>query len=353
MNKMELTRENFRAIIYHNFRRGLSPDECRNELVTIYEIEAPSQTTIYRWYAEFRRGRASLGTVPSSGRPKTAVSPENIAAVEKLLKEDRHVTYEQIRATIGIGMTAIHTILHGELGVRKLISRWVPHNLSEEQKAARVDWCRSILKCYNGGKSKAVYNMVSGDESWIYSYEPERKHQSAVWVFDDEVKPTKVVRSRSVSKKMVASFVSKKGHVATIPLEEQRTVTADWYITVCLPEVLAELRQGNPRRRVILHHDNASSHTAHKTTKFLNDENVELMSHPPYSPDLSPNDFFTFPRIKDLLRGQRFENPEAAVEAYKSAILAMPTSNWNYCFNDWFKRMQKCIECNGEYFEKQ
>ena len=67
--------------------------------------------------------------------------------------------------------------------------------------------------------------MVSGDESWIYSYEPENKRQSAVWVFQDEEKPTKVIRSRSVSKKMVATFVSKSGHVATIPLEDRRTVT--------------------------------------------------------------------------------------------------------------------------------
>lgn len=350
---MELTRENFRAIIYHNFRRGLSQDEYRGELVSIYNLEAPSQTTIYRWYSEFRRGRASLSTVLSSGRPKTAVTPENVTAVQKIIQDDRHVTYEQIRAFIGIGMTAIQNILHNELGVRKLISRWVPHNLSKEQKAARVEWCRSTLKRFNGGTSKAVYNTVSGDESWIYSYEPERKHQSAVWVFEGEVKPTKVVRSRSVSEKMFASFVSKKGHVATIPLQEHRTVTADWYTSICLPEMMAELRRGHATRRIILHHDNTSSHTARKTKEFLNQENVELMSHPPYSPDLSPNDFFTFPKMKDLLRGQRFQDPEAAVQAYKSAILETSTSEWNYCFNNWFERMQKCIDCKGEYFEKQ
>ncbi|KAG7308967.1 hypothetical protein JYU34_004823 [Plutella xylostella] len=350
---MELTREHFRAKIFHNFRRGLSQEQCLAELVSIYKLEAPSKTTIYRWYSEFRRGRSSLTTVPSTGRPKTAVTQDNIDAVRQLIKEDRHVTYEQIRASLSIGMTAIQTILHEKLGVKKLVSRWVPHRLTEEQKSARVNWCRSALQRFNGGSSNAVYNIVSGDESWIYSYEPERKHQSAVWVFEGEVKPTKVIRSRSVSKKMVASFVSKTGHVATIPLQEQRTVTADWYTTVCLPEVVRELRKTNPNRRIILHHDNASSHTARKTRTFLNMENVELMDHPPYSPDLSPNDYFTFPRIKDMLRGQRFSGPEEAVEAYKSAVLTVSTSDWNYCFNDWFNRMKKCIECHGDYFEKQ
>lgn len=130
---MELTRENFRKIIFYNFRRGLSQKQCLTELVSVFELEAPNKTAIYRWYSEFHRGRLSLTTALSSGRPKTAVTQENIDAVRKLLQEDRHVTYEQIQASLGIGMTAIQIILHEELGVRKLVSHRVPHNLTEEQ----------------------------------------------------------------------------------------------------------------------------------------------------------------------------------------------------------------------------
>ncbi|CAH1981465.1 unnamed protein product [Acanthoscelides obtectus] len=61
---------------------------------------------------------------------------------------------------------------------------------------------------------------------------------------------------------MVATFVSKADHIATIPLNEQRTVTVDWYTTICLPKVVTELRKINPERRIILHQDSASSHTA-------------------------------------------------------------------------------------------
>ncbi|CAH1997846.1 unnamed protein product [Acanthoscelides obtectus] len=106
---------------------------------------------------------------------------------------------------------------------------------------------------------------------------------------------------------MVAIFVSKAGHIATITLNEQRTVTADWYTTICLPKVISELRKINSERRLILHQDNASSHTAQKTRQYLTEENVELLDHPPYSPDLRHNDFFTFPKIKNRLRGEYFE----------------------------------------------
>ncbi|CAH1958960.1 unnamed protein product [Acanthoscelides obtectus] len=240
---MELNREHFRAIIYYNFQRQLSQQECLAELLSVFRNEAPHQSTISRWYGEFRRGRVSLSDDPRVGAPKTA-----------------------IEASLKISKTSIQKILHEELGVRKL-----------EQKAARVNWCQKMLDCFNSGNSKNVNSIVSGDESWIYC----------------EEKPTKVIRSR----KMVATFVSKAGHIATFPLNEQRTVTADWYTTIY----------------------DASSHTAQKTRQYLSEENVELLDHPPYSPDLSPNDFFTFPKIKNRLLSQRFQSPEEA---------------WNKCFEN-------------------
>ncbi|CAH2016206.1 unnamed protein product, partial [Acanthoscelides obtectus] len=251
-----------------------------NELLSVFSNEAPHQSTISRWYGEFKR---------------------NVEAI-------RHVTYREFDGSLKISKTSIQKIVHEELGVRKLVSRWILHLLTEEQKAARVN-------C-----------IVSGDSSWIYCYEPENKPQSAVWVFQGEEKPTKVIRSRSVSKKMVATFVSKTDDIATIPLNEQRTVTADWYTTICLPKVITKLRKINPERRIILHQDNASSHTARKTRQYLTEENVKLLDHPPYSHDISPNDFFTFPKIKNRLRGQRFQSPEEVVDAFKNA--------WNKCFEN-------------------
>ncbi|CAH2010680.1 unnamed protein product [Acanthoscelides obtectus] len=270
------------------------------------------------------------------GAPKTAVTQENVDAVRKLIIEDRHVTYREIEASLKISKISIQKIVHEELGVRKLVSRWIPHLLTEEQKAARVNWCQKTLDRFNSGNSKNVYSIVSGDRGFT----------SAVWVFQGEEKPTKIIHSRSVSKKMVATFVSKADHIATIPLNEQRTVTADWYTTICLPKVIIELRKINPERRIILHQDNASSHTAQKTRKYLTEENVELLNHPPYSPNLSPNDFFTFPKIKNRLR-------EVAVDAFKNAILDLLANEWNKCFENWFERMQMCINLRGEYFEKQ
>ena len=174
---MELTREHFRAIIFHNFRRGLSRQECIDELKSLYGDEAPSYSTVKNWFNEFNRGRRSLEDEGREGRPKTVVVPENIDAVRELIMQDRHVTYREIEASLGISSTSIHSILHGHLAVKKVCSRWIPHNLTVAQKKARVDWCKEILKKYNRGVSKDVYKIVTGDESWICAYEPETKQK--------------------------------------------------------------------------------------------------------------------------------------------------------------------------------
>ncbi|GBP46045.1 hypothetical protein EVAR_24239_1 [Eumeta japonica] len=44
---MNLTCENFRAIIYYDFRRNLTPKQCIDQLTSTFEDEAPSKTTLY------------------------------------------------------------------------------------------------------------------------------------------------------------------------------------------------------------------------------------------------------------------------------------------------------------------
>ena len=52
---MELNREHFRANIFYNFRRGLTQQQCIDELNSIFGDEAPSSKSVYRWYDEFKR----------------------------------------------------------------------------------------------------------------------------------------------------------------------------------------------------------------------------------------------------------------------------------------------------------
>ena len=88
---MELTRENFRAMIYYNFWRGFSRQECIDQRIFTFDDEAPSYPTVKRWYNEFNRVRHSLAKEFHKGRPKSDAGPENIKPVQKLIMQDLHI----------------------------------------------------------------------------------------------------------------------------------------------------------------------------------------------------------------------------------------------------------------------
>jgi len=73
----------------------------------------------------------------------------------------------------------------------------------------------------------------------------------------------------------------------------------------------------------MLHHDNAPCHTAISVNQFLASKNIAVAPQPPYSPDLSPCDFFLFPRLKKHLKRRHFvalANIQKAVTDQMKAI---------------------------------
>ena len=49
-----------------------------------------------------------------------------------------------------------------------------------------------------------------------------------------------------------------------------------------------------------------NGHTAKTTMETLQKLKWNLLTHPPYSPDLAPGDFYLFGRLKSDLQGMRF-----------------------------------------------
>ena len=76
-----------------------------------------------------------------------------------------------------------------------------------------------------------------------------------------------------------------------------------------------------------------------------------MLPHPPYSPDLAPCDFFLFPKIKKELGGMRFERIQELARTVKSITNNISQEDYFNCFQDWRKRLRRCIEVKGNYFE--
>ena len=83
-------------MIFYDFRKGLAQQYCLVRLCESFGCEAPSEKTVYYWFAEFCHGRAYVSDESHEGRPKSVVIPNNIDAVRKMIKEDRHVTHHEM-----------------------------------------------------------------------------------------------------------------------------------------------------------------------------------------------------------------------------------------------------------------
>ena len=91
------------------------------------------------------------------------------------MKQDCHMTYREIGVPLDISMTNINKILREHLAEKNICLRWIPHSLTDAQKKTRINLCKEMLTKFLQGASKAVYNIYTGDELWIYAYEPETK----------------------------------------------------------------------------------------------------------------------------------------------------------------------------------
>jgi len=62
--------------------------------------------------------------------------------------------------------------------MRRVASKFVPRLLSVDQKQQRLDVC-FILEENATNEHSFLSNVITGDETWVYAYDPETKTQSS------------------------------------------------------------------------------------------------------------------------------------------------------------------------------
>jgi histone-lysine N-methyltransferase SETMAR len=72
------------------------------------------------------------------------------------------------------------------LKLRKVCAQWIPHLLTEDQKPERVQIASQLLNRYKNADQNRMNEIVTGDEIWVYFYEPDGKEESKVWVGEND-----------------------------------------------------------------------------------------------------------------------------------------------------------------------
>jgi len=173
--------------------------------------------------------------------------------------------------------------------------------------------------------------IIMGNETSVYAYNPETKHQSSQWKSADYPRPKKARQVRSKMKVMLIVFFNMESIVHYEYVPQGQTVSQQFYL-----QVLKRLRLGVSRKRPqkwvagawALHHDNAPAHTAHSIQEFLASHGIPVVQQPPYSPDMTPCDFWLFPQLKTVMKGKRFEDIDAIKKNATSTLNTIPKDSF-------------------------
>jgi histone-lysine N-methyltransferase SETMAR len=333
---------------------GKSATEAYNLIKEAYGDLAFSRAYVFDLFKQYKNGRVSIdderGKCP---KPKLRTD-ENVALVKSLVLADRRVTIESIVSDTDLSLGTVHTILHDDLGFRKVSARWVPRLLTDEHKQQHLEMARNFKRRHFTEGKRFLDSIVTEDESWVHYHTPETKRQSMQWKKSGENAPVKAKVVGSEKKVMLIAFFDSEGMIYQHYVPPKQTVNSAYYISV-LTTFLSHLRRKRPAKIVhgwILHHDNARPHTSRETTEFLMSKSIETLYHAPYSPDLAPCDFWLFPVLKDRLAGSKHKTVTEVQTAVQGVLAEITKGGLLFVFEKWVARLDKCIRVEGDYVEK-
>jgi hypothetical protein len=74
-----------------------------------------------------------------------------------------------------------------------------------------------------------------------------------------------------------------------------------------------------------------------KTTEFLTNNNMVIIPHPPYLPDLAPCDFNFFPKLKMKLEGRHFETVSDIQRESQDVLNSIKENDFHGGYEVWKK----------------
>ena len=121
-----------------HYELKVEPKAINNEICKVYGDNEVSYRLLRNRIEEFNSGIDYIKGTSRSCRPSTAVTQTNISKVSGILNSDVRYTSYKITGMTGSLEVSTCTILKKNLKLARKMNRWIPHVLTNEQKAARV-----------------------------------------------------------------------------------------------------------------------------------------------------------------------------------------------------------------------
>ncbi|XP_053212885.1 histone-lysine N-methyltransferase SETMAR-like [Panonychus citri] len=299
--------QEMRAVIRNYFLNGSTIAKCKEEMDKHYGGRSPSASSIKWWFQQFKLGRTDLSDRPKPGAAQQIDIPSLGHSVLKAIKGDRKTSLRELSGQFKVGYSTIHKVVKDHLGLKKLTTVAVPHNLSDANKEERVKCSTEMLRKYNAKPGPFMKYLFTMDETWIPLYDPLSRTESMEWVSDRSEVSQRPTSSQRDKKAMACVYWDGQGIIKIFWLNDGETVNGDVYRSQLVEiDPLVRARHRSNKRTPLFLQDNARPHKAALTMDKIKELGWTTLTHPPYSPDLAPSDYFLFSNLKRFTRGQKF-----------------------------------------------
>jgi len=122
-----------------------------------------------------------------------------------------------------------YDIVQDGLGYRKVCSRWVPRQLSDDHERAQQMICQEHMNRDAHEGDAFLHQIVTGDESWVYHYKPESKRQLIQWKHSSSLASKEVKTWASAGKVMLTIFWDVSDPILVHFQEKGQTVNSARY----------------------------------------------------------------------------------------------------------------------------
>lgn len=343
MNPIKLNSGQLKLVTLGMFVCTKNATEAHQRINQINLEHTPSKRAIQRLFKNFKQGIFEFSANHRHRKPKL-LSNSNTEIKRQSILNQRKVSVRKLSKITGLNRELIRRIIIRKLQARKLKPIRVPHKLTQELKNERVAWCEKMLQNYQN--SGAMDEIITGDETYLFY---DQINAGAEWTFPEEDAPKipKMIRY-TTRKRMFTLFFNTKGIVHVSYRKLNHAATAKSY----KEQILKVARKFKKSAKIVIHDDNARIHCGKMMTKFYeNSRNVKRLSHPRYSPDLAPNDFWLIGKLKRALENKCIDGERKLYNEVMKILKNIPADEYKQCFDKWINRMKECIERNGDYVD--
>jgi histone-lysine N-methyltransferase SETMAR len=227
--------------------------------------------------------------------------------------------------------------------------------MTPEQREDRVTSCEDIIAMADADKV-FLNKIITRDETSCFVSDPETKRQISEWVDEISPRPKKLKFQMSRIKTMLIIFINSHGVVHKEFVPEGKTVNAEFYKRALDP-LLKRIQRVRPAAfcsQEFFCCTIMCPPTKMQCLPIFDPKKVTTLYNPlphPYSPDLSPPDYFLIPKLKMKLKGLHFADVAEIQETVTDELKKVQKEEFSAAFQKLYHRAKARIYTNGTYFE--